>query len=387
MSNREIKGSVSPFRDKFRAFIGRRYLGLFADEQEAWRKVNAALELTGKRGKVPDTLRVVGDRWFHEREQDGVVRGLGRERSVWRSHIETSKFIDYPVKAIRPKMIKDWLRKLQKTEARHAIVTAKGVEHSGLGRPISQQTIRHARRILIGCLNWARDEGKLSTNPAAEIRVPKRAETLERERIVYLTAEEIDRLFALPLGEMKRAVFAVAVYCGLRAGEIWGLRWQDIDLDGFRPCIRVRRSYNGPTKTPAAVRDVPLLRVPREALRAWKVSGGTVRGIGLVFPSRHGGCYKDGHTAGWTDKPYRVNGQLKTGLGIRTKAGIRDHVHFHDLRHTCASHLIMGTWGRVWSLPEVKAILGHTSITVTERYAHLSPDSIHAAMREMEKNG
>lgn len=50
------------------------------------------------------------------------------------------------------------------------------------------------------------------------------------------------------------------------------------------------------------------------------------------------------------------------------------HVRFHDLRHTCASHLVMGSWGRPWRLEEVRQMLGHSSITATERYAHLAPE-------------
>ena len=54
-------------------------------------------------------------------------------------------------------------------------------------------------------------------------------------------------------------------------------------------------------------------------------------------------------------------------------------MRFHDLRHTCASHLVRGTWGRRWSLEEVKEYLGHSSIQVTQRYAHLQDGLADAA--------
>jgi hypothetical protein len=57
-------------------------------------------------------------------------------------------------------------------------------------------------------------------------------------------------------------------------------------------------------------------------------------------------------------------------------------VRFHDLRHTCASSLIAGWWGRRWSLEEVKGLLGHRSITTTERYAHLAESALNNAARE-----
>jgi len=66
----------------------------------------------------------------------------------------------------------------------------------------------------------------------------------------------------------------------------------------------------------------------------------------------------------------------------RSAAGMRADVRVHDLRHTCASHLIMGTWGRAWRLEEVQVVLGHASRTTTERYARLAPDSIRRVANE-----
>jgi integrase len=53
-------------------------------------------------------------------------------------------------------------------------------------------------------------------------------------------------------------------------------------------------------------------------------------------------------------------------------------VRFHDLRHTCASHLVSGTWGRAWRLEEVRDYLGHSNISVTQRYAHMSPHAMRS---------
>ena len=66
----------------------------------------------------------------------------------------------------------------------------------------------------------------------------------------------------------------------------------------------------------------------------------------------------------------------------RSAAGMRADVRVHDLRHTCASHLIMGTWGRAWRLEEVQVVLGHASRTTTERHARLAPDSIQRVANE-----
>jgi hypothetical protein len=65
----------------------------------------------------------------------------------------------------------------------------------------------------------------------------------------------------------------------------------------------------------------------------------------------------------------------------------RRPVRFHDLRHSAASALVAGWRGRRWSLQEVKEILGHRSITTTERYSHMAESALHTAARETHEAG
>jgi hypothetical protein len=61
-----------------------------------------------------------------------------------------------------------------------------------------------------------------------------------------------------------------------------------------------------------------------------------------------------------------------TRLGWWRRVGIRQRIRFHDLRDTCASHLLSGTWGHKWSIFEVSKHLSHSNSAITEaRYAHL----------------
>ena len=69
---------------------------------------------------------------------------------------------------------------------------------------------------------------------------------------------------------------------------------------------------------------------------------------------------------------------------VQYTRAIGRHVRFHDLRHTCASALVSGVWGRAWSLQEVCAFLGHSSISVTERYAHFAGTALETAAKETE---
>jgi hypothetical protein len=101
-------------------------------------------------------------------------------------------------------------------------------------------------------------------------------------------------------------------------------------------------------------------------------------GDDLVFPSKRGFQRQPNDDAGWCTRK-RKKGVLEPGL--QELAGITRRVRFHDLRHTCASHLVMGTWGSPWPLADVAKMLRHSSITVTERYAHLAPGYLHEQAR------
>jgi hypothetical protein len=94
----------------------------------------------------------------------------------------------------------------------------------------------------------------------------------------------------------------------------------------------------------------------------------------LVFPTASGKLRQQG-------KPFGKSGTLR---GYYRAAGIalRPHLHFHALRHTFASNLISGALGRQWSMQEVQVLMGHSSIMVTQRYAHLGEDAIAIAVRE-----
>ena len=152
----------------------------------------------------------------------------------------------------------------------------------------------------------------------------------------------------------------------MRAGEIWGLRWEDVDFDERE--ILVRYSFDGPTKG-GKVRRIPMLPPVLEALARWRRRDDVTRAAGLVFHARDGAMHTRGYDAQWAKK-------------WRSAAAVRPELRFHDLRHTCASHLIMGTWGRAWRLEEVQVVLGHASRTTTERYARLAPDSIRRVANE-----
>lgn len=265
--------------------------------------------------------------------------------------------------------MKAWVHELMHKEALDAVTTKGGPVRRGTGRLLARQTVQHALNLVRSCLRDAVEEGVLRENPATEIRVPKRNEP-PRETWRFLTLDEIEALRTCARIPLRyRLFYQVAIYTGLRKGELLGLRWEDVHLSGDRPRLVVHRSYDGPTKS-GKTREVPLLPPARDALQAVRRDLGAVpMPSNIVWPAADGGCHHASYTGQWARYASRA---------------LKRHVRFHDLRHACASHLVMGSWGRVWLLHEVRDVLGHSSISVTERYAALSPDSIHGKAREME---
>jgi integrase len=139
----------------------------------------------------------------------------------------------------------------------------------------------------------------------------------------------------------------------MRLGEILGLRWEQVDLKhGF---ILLDKTKNNER------REIPIKSPLRATLEAIPHGPESEH----VFTDRNG-------------KPYKsVNNSFPTA---RKKAGIHD-IHFHDLRHTFASHLAMAGV----DIATVKELLGHKDITMTLRYAHLAPSHKAKAVRMLEK--
>lgn len=383
MKNRKRVGSVTEHVDRdgtirFRARLPvdgqRKSAGLYDTREDAWAAIDATLAQVGSTKGV--TLLAWGERWLDRREKDGILRAQHKSRSTWATHVAVAPFARWPLRKIARTDIVAWVRALLRTEAQRAIVTGRGAERkkqlSGLGRRLSRQTALNVLSLLSGALTDAADEGHVPSNVALGVGVPKVARS--DDTWTYLELAEIDALLGSDLTTAQQAIFAVATYTGMRAGEIWGLRWADVVLTGSRPELAVRHSYRGPTKS-GKVRRVPLLRQAREALEAWRQRSPGV-GAALVFPAEGrrradglSGCHAEGFEAGF-------------GAALKA-AGIERRVRFHDLRHTCASHLVMGSWtARPWRLEEVQLMLGHASRTTTERYAHLAPEGLHSAARE-----
>jgi integrase len=156
-------------------------------------------------------------------------------------------------------------------------------------------------------------------------------------------------------------LYAAAAYTGLRAGELAGLRWSDLDLE--RRTIHVRRSYLGKTKTRSSRRHVPIVDALLPIVEDWQRRCPRTEPQ-LLFPNRAGKT-RDKHDRVFRETLHYV---LDCAGFERPENGHRVHsISFHGLRHTFACNWILngGTLG------ELIRILGHTSARMTEHYANV----------------
>lgn len=168
----------------------------------------------------------------------------------------------------------------------------------------------------------------------------------------FLDFDEADRLLAAAEEEpLWWTMILVGLRTGLRQGELLALRWEDVDLVAGRMLVRqaVARSVVGTPKNGKS-RVVPLSRETVAALRDYRHLRGE-----YVFCKENGALL--------------TKGMCKHPLWRSCRRGGLRRIGWHCLRHSFASHLVM----RGKSLKVVQELLGHTTMEMTMRYAHLAP--------------
>jgi integrase len=155
----------------------------------------------------------------------------------------------------------------------------------------------------------------------------------------------------------------LAINTGVRRGELFSLKWSDVDLKGRLLTIAGKTAKSGST------RHIPLNDEAFAVLVAWSnQSKDSNKESRLVFPSPVTAERMDNITSSWKN--------LLKDSGIK-------NFRFHDLRHHFASMLIMGGV----DLNTVRELLGHQDIETTLRYAHLAPEHKAAAVALLNQLG
>jgi integrase len=389
---RKRTGHVERKGDRWIARVGREYLGSWGTEEEAREAITHALDRDKHRNK--DGFAVRGEAYMVReellaRERRGNARMFQKEWSLWDRHIRTSAIYKMPVKQIRREHVQDLLDKIVGSPAIRVMPQAGGkLVKVPSGKLIGRKTAHKVRSRLTSFFDTCME---LTGNPAARCKLKNTRKVKVRQdgdRKPHLHTDEIERLFALPdLTDAHRAVYALGIYAGLRVDEIYGLRWENIvRLDGDEPELHVRHSWDSATKTEMSQREVPMLPQLVAALRGYRASLPTPPIVGVVFPGAEGKVRSvSTHHGRWYDKRYtNESGKSVVRLGYRTLAGIRDHIEFRHLRHSCATHLLAGTFtnGHEWPIEKVSELLGHEDVATTiKHYASRGSERLHREVR------
>jgi len=230
---------------------------------------------------------------------------------------------------------------------------AKGFEGQKKWKPA---TINRTLEMIGGMLKYAVEKGYLSTNPATGTRhipIP------EKGIPEYYSRDELEKIWQAA-DPYWLPFFKFLYFTGLRKGEAINLTWDRVHLNVQNPFIEVTSSPEWRTKT-KKTRTVQLNESAKEILESKKGDDSK-----FVFPAEGGGIVHP-------NIPYRALKQVLKGINIEGD--------LHKFRHTFASHLVM----EGVSIETLRSLLGHSSLEMTQKYAHLSPGFKQDAVEKLDK--
>lgn len=256
----------------------------------------------------------------------------------------------------------------------------------GLARDgFATTTIAATKGFLALAIRRAQRDGLVGRNAAELAETPHGTRRVSKA----LTLEQIGQLFGSDLTPWWRAHLITGILCGLRPGELLGLRWQDVDLDA--KVIRVRKclkQHKDPAtgklalvldelKTPQSRRTLALPAAAAAALRAHR----TAQAADRLRLGRH---YTDSGLVfcGTAGQPCWRQDVTRTFKSICAAAGIPGDWHPHELRHTFVS--VLSDAGV--DIDAIADAAGHSSANVTRTvYRHQIADTVTRAAEAMDR--
>lgn len=388
---------------KFRGRLpgrGGKKLPARATREEAERDLQVKLHLVSTERLRPQEaggtpIASYGRRVLQRRLEDGY-RAAKHDLSRWTAHVEATPLGRATIEGVTRADVVGWMRDRLKARTR----PAPGVK-AHVPRRIARSVVIDALRILRVVFHEAVDVDELrKDDPTASVKVP-RDQGRTHDPWTYLRPPEVAQLLeaarkvvardrggvAKASGERARGAVplvapddldaaVVALYTGMREGELWALHARDVDLARGRLVVR----YGGrrgekllPTKgrRPRVLQLLP----PAAAALARQLARVAERSnpLGLVFPS-HGSSHVGAHRAPRAPKVWAR--WMKAAKLTPEDRGEAVAVTWHSLRHTFATLALAGKLpgaeGEGWRIEMVSAYLGHSAIAVTQRYADVA---------------
>lgn len=238
------------------------------------------------------------------------------------------------------------------------------------GQALTPRSVRRILAPLQACLATAEEDGLIRGNPANGIRIAKATHTDEdeaEERVRVLTPDELAVFLGLTPSRY-RLMFDLFATTGLRASEMLGLQWADLQLDGSDPHLRVRRAYTqgeyGPPKSRYGRRAIPIAIPIADRLRTYRATVEYQDDTHPVFAAEVG-------------RPLQYDRVRRALVTTAQEAGVSWMTGMHTLRHTFASAL----FARGDNIVQVSRRMGHHSPEFTLKvYVHLLPGDIGAPL-------
>jgi len=291
------------------------------------------------------------------------LKRVTQEKELGIRHIETMSFKDFSQKYLDTHA-KPNKRSWQRDEIiieKHLVpffkdrfvteITAEDIEKYKVQRSgkVSKSTVNRELDCIKTMFAKAVEWGNAHENVTQNVRDFK----VDNKKTIFLELEELEAfLNACP--KWFRSIIEAYLNTGLRKSELLNLKWSDIDW-------KARIIYVLKTKNGKAI-EIPINRRLEKILRS------IPRHISseYIFYKKNGKPWKD------------LRGSLAKAV---KKAELEKHVTFHTLRHTFASHLAMN--GE--DLYTISRLLGHSSLEMTQRYAHLSPGHKARAVARLDE--
>jgi integrase len=307
------------------------------------------------------TLGEFLDRWLSDSVRDTVrQRTYERHEELVRLHIRPS-LGRLKLKVLTPAHVQGFYR-------------------DRLDTGLSPATVQKIHVVLHKALDQAVKWNLIPRNVTDAVNAPRPAPKEMRP----LAPDEARKLLEMARGDSLEALYVLAVHTGMRQGELLGLKWEDVDLEGN--VVRIRRTLTrnkgrlllGEPKTKKSRRTVRLTETAAQTLREhlerqleeMERLGDLYQDQGLVFTTRVG-------------TPINPTNLRRRSFASLLERASLPAIRFHDLRHTCATLLLL----RNVHPKYVQELLGHATITITlDTYSHVLPgmgDQTAAAMERV----
>lgn len=329
-----VKGSSDEHNDK----LGR-FPTITVAEARSLALERSALASRGINPKKAERVNLENDFWYQLTNPNSLYR---QHASTLRSGEKALSSLRYHFGIWKGKSLDEISHEMVKRWYTTAITQTKGD-----GTPYTAARVNRPLAQLSGLFSLHVKTGLLDKNPVRYVRTSATRE--DTKQIRQLSLEEESRLRAALSSRESwyQTLIIAALHTGLRRGELYQLKWTDVEFTKAEVTVR------GDIAKSKRTRVVPLSTELRHRLEKLHANAPISP---LVFPSPA--------TKG------QINTLKRSWQRLLSDADITDF-RFHDLRHSFASRLAANGV----PLPTIKALMGHAKITTTERYLHATDDS------------